>query len=237
MKAKALVRALLVAGLSTALVTGCSDNAVSSLFSSSQAATMGDRVATRPVPASASTAALPDFSTLVEKYGPAVVNISVTETLKTSDSPLSNLDRNDPFWQFFGDLPFHKTPPNALMRGVGSGFIVSPDGVILTNAHVVDNAKEVTVKLTDRREFKAKVIGKDDQSDVAVIKIDARNLPTVKLGDSSQVKVGEWVVAIGSPFGFDNSVTAGIVSAKARSLGESYVPFLQTDVAVNQGNS
>jgi serine protease Do len=189
------------------------------------------------VPAPPSSPALPDFSPLVEKYGPAVVNISVTETVKTSETPFANLDRSDPFWRFFRDLPFSQTPPNALMRGVGSGFIVSPDGVILTNAHVVDNAKEVTVKLTDRREFKAKVVGKDDQSDVAVIKIDAHNLPTVRLGDSSKLKVGEWVAAIGSPYGFDNSVTAGIVSAKARSLGESYVPFLQTDVPVNPGNS
>ena len=124
------------------------------------------------------------------------------------------------------------------MRGEGSGFIVSPDGVILTNAHVVDDARKVTVKLTDRREFEAKVIGSDAKSDVAVLKIDAKNLPVVKLGDPRSLQVGEWVVAIGSPFGFENSVTAGIVSAKGRNLpDDTYVPFIQTDVAVNPGNS
>src|ERR1051325_10429443 len=216
MKAKPLVRALLVAGLSTVFVAGCS-RSIESLLPLSRAFAQPAQVQTRPLPLPSTAAALPDFSSLVEKYGPAVVNISVTETVKTQGTPFPNLDQNDPFWQFFRNLPIPKTPPNALMRGLGSGFIVSPDGVILTNAHVVDNAREVTVKLTDRREFKAKVLGKDDQSDVAVIKIDAHNLPIVKLGDSSKVKVGEWVVAIGSPFGLDNSVTARIASAKARS--------------------
>jgi serine protease Do len=236
MKAKPIARALLVAGLATGLVAGCG-NGSASFFPTSQAATNPEQIQTRPVPAAA--AALPDFSAMVAKYGPAVVNISVTETMKTGGDmqQFQGIDPNDPFWKFFGQM-IPKTPPHALLRGLGSGFIVSPDGVILTNAHVVDNAKEVTVKLTDRREFKAKVIGKDDASDVAVIKINAHDLPTVHLGDSSNVKVGEWVVAIGSPFGFDNSVTAGIVSAKGRSLpGSGYVPFLQTDVAVNPGNS
>jgi serine protease Do len=124
------------------------------------------------------------------------------------------------------------------MRGLGSGFIVSPDGYILTNAHVVDHASHVTVRLTDRREFTAKVVGSDKASDVALLKIDAKNLPTVKIGSSRDAKVGEWVVAIGSPYGFENSVTAGIVSAKSRSLPDAtYVPFIQTDVAVNPGNS
>jgi serine protease Do len=124
------------------------------------------------------------------------------------------------------------------VRGQGSGFIISPDGRILTNAHVVDGAKEVDVKLTDRREFQAKVLGIDPYSDVALIKIEAHDLPTVKLGNPSETQVGDWVVAIGSPFGFENTVTAGIVSAKGRSLpGEAYVPFIQTDVAVNPGNS
>ena len=123
-------------------------------------------------------------------------------------------------------------------QGVGSGFIINPDGYILTNAHVVADASEVKVKLTDKREFKAKVIGVDRRTDVALIKIDGSRLPTVKIGDSSQAKVGEWVAAIGSPFGFENSVTAGIISAKARALpDDSYVPFLQTDVAINPGNS
>ncbi|MEJ0049291.1 MAG: trypsin-like peptidase domain-containing protein [Rhodospirillales bacterium] len=121
---------------------------------------------------------------------------------------------------------------------MGSGFIVSQDGIVLTNAHVVDGATEVTVKLTDQREFRAKVLGSDKASDVAVLKIDARDLPTVRLANSDDVKVGEWVLAIGSPFGFENSATAGIVSAKARSLpDENYIPFIQTDVAVNPGNS
>ena len=239
MNAKPLVRALLIAGIGGGLATGC--GAIGSPFSSpSHAAahpTQSARSEARPP--SASVAALPDFSGLVDKYGPAVVNISVTENVKAADvsQPPQGIDPNDPFWQFFRGLPWQKGQPSVPMRGLGSGFIVTPDGVVLTNAHVVDNAKEVTVKLTDRREFTAKVIGKDDQSDVAVLKIDAHNLPTVRLGDDSQVKVGEWVVAIGSPFGFDNSVTAGIVSAKERSLGGSYVPFLQTDVAVNPGNS
>jgi serine protease Do len=133
-----------------------------------------------------------------------------------------------------GGAPQQPTPT----RGQGSGFIVSADGYILTNAHVVENADQVTVRLTDRREYTAKVVGSDKQSDVALLKVDAKNLPTVKLGDSRKANVGEWVVAIGSPFGFENSVTAGIVSAKARSLPDSnYTPFIQTDVAVNPGNS
>ena len=124
------------------------------------------------------------------------------------------------------------------VRGQGSGFIVSADGIILTNAHVVKDAKEVTVKLTDRREFRAKVLGSDAKTDIAVLKIDAKNLPTVPLGNTKDLKVGEWVLAIGSPFGFENTVTAGVVSAKGRSLpDDSYVPFIQTDVAVNPGNS
>jgi serine protease Do len=184
---------------------------------------------------------LPDFTALVDRYGPAVVNISVSGSLKVSQEEqprMPQLNPNDPFSQFFHNFPMPKAPPSGAIRGVGSGFIVSPDGIILTNTHVVDDAKEVTVRLTDNREFRAKVIGKDEASDVAVLRIEAKNLPTVKLGDSAHVKVGEWVVAIGSPYGFDNTVTAGIVSAKARSLGsDSYVPFLQTDAAVNPGNS
>jgi serine protease Do len=239
-KANSLVHTLLVAGLSAGLAAGCSGANGNLVAKNSVVATNASPAETSlgsSMPSAAS--ALPDFSSLVEKYGPAVVNISVTESMRTSGGTqeLPNIDPNDPFWQFFRSLPMPKAPPHALMRGVGSGFIVSADGVILTNAHVVDNAKEVTVRLTDRREFKAKVVGKDDQSDIAVLRIRASHLPTVELGDSSQLKVGQWVVAIGSPYGFDNSVTAGIVSAKARSLGESYVPFVQTDVPVNPGNS
>jgi len=170
-----------------------------------------------------------------------VVNVSVEGTTKTAvEGPdLGNMDPDDPFFQFFkqfrGQMPHGQTLP---MRGLGSGFIVSPDGYILTNAHVVDHASHVTVRLTDRREFTAKVVGSDKQSDVALLKIDAANLPVVKIGSSRDAKVGEWVVAIGSPYGFENSVSAGIVSAKSRSLPDAtYVPFIQTDVAVNPGNS
>ncbi len=198
-------------------------------------------VTTQPVPATSpiAVASLPDFSALVAKYGPAVVNISVTETEKTAAmSPEPHgLDRNDPFYWFFRQLPM-PAPHEYSLQGIGSGFIVRPDGVILTNAHVVDNASDVTVKLIDRREFKAKVLGVDKQSDIAVLKINATNLPTVNVGNSADVKVGEWVVALGSPFGFENSATAGIVSAKLRRLPqENYIPFIQTDVAVNPGNS
>jgi serine protease Do len=148
------------------------------------------------------------------------------------------MDPNDPFFQFFRQFKIPMPRGDVPVQGVGSGFIVSPDGVILTNAHVVAGATDVTVKLTDKRELKAKVIGVDKPSDVAVLKIDARNLATVKLDPVDDVKVGEWVVAIGSPYGFENSVTSGIVSAKSRTLpDESYVPFIQTDVAVNPGNS
>lgn len=181
---------------------------------------------------------LPDFTALVEQYGPAVVNISTTARIRTrlrqNDIPG---EPGDPVYEFF--RRFQAPPPGDVMRkGVGSGFIVSADGYILTNAHVVDDAVEVTVKLTDNREFNAKVVGVDRRTDVALVKIDSRDLPTVKIGDASKVKVGEWVAAIGSPFGLENSVTAGIVSAKSRSLpDENYVPFIQTDVAINPGNS
>jgi len=183
---------------------------------------------------------LPDFSSLVRAYGPAVVNISVKANVKTSGAQfpsLPGLGPDDPFSQFFRGFPAPRggTVP---VRGEGSGFIISPDGTILTNAHVVADATNVTVKLTDRREFEAKVLGVDDKTDVAVIKINAKDLPVVHFSKGDNVQVGEWVVAIGAPFGFDNSVTAGIVSAKGRTLPDgSYVPFLQTDVAINPGNS
>ena len=182
---------------------------------------------------------LPDFSRLVEQQGPAVVNISVTGATRTSAQmpSLPGFGPEDPFSQFFRGFPGpgHDSVP---LRGEGSGFIVAPDGVILTNAHVVEGAEKVTVKLRDRREFEAKVLGQDEASDVAVLKIDARDLPAVRLGDPNALKVGQWVVAIGAPFGFDNSVTAGIVSALGRNLpDDAYVPFIQTDVAINPGNS
>jgi len=190
--------------------------------------------------ASPASALLPDFTDIVERNGPAVVNISVTHDVKAEAAMPQGpgLGPDGPFSEFFHRLP-EAVPHGAIPEhGMGSGFIVSPDGVILTNAHVVDGASEVTVKLTDRREFRAKVIGSDKPSDVAVLKIDATGLPTVKLGNSVNEKVGEWVLAIGSPFGFENSVTSGIVSAKSRSLPDgTYIPFIQTDVAVNPGNS
>ncbi len=196
-----------------------------------------------------SVAQLPDFTELVEKQGAAVVNISTTQAATRSalSRQLPQLDENDPFYEFFrrfmpnpdqGQGPRGQGPREFHAQSLGSGFIITADGYILTNAHVIDSAEEVTVRLTDKREFKAKVIGADRRTDVALIKIEAAGLPTVRFGDASKLKVGEWVVAIGSPFGFDNTVTAGIVSAKGRSLPqENFVPFIQTDVAVNPGNS
>lgn len=205
-------------------------------------------------PSTAPRMLVPDFSQLAEQYGPAVVNISVTHDGKQASAGKGQsampqlppgMDQNDPLFQFFRH--FYGAPggddgdggdDSGPTRSLGSGFIVSPDGYILTNAHVVDDASHVTVKLTDKREFTAKVVGSDKASDVALIKIDAKDLPIVKIGDPSKTKAGEWVVAIGSPYGFDNTVTAGIVSAKARALpDENYTPFIQTDVPVNPGNS
>ena len=198
------------------------------------------------VPVPAPMIALPDFSVIAAHNGPAVVNISVTGTTRTSldGNEMARGQRGDPF----GDDPFFEffrrfQGPQQRQRevpthGIGSGFIISPDGVILTNAHVVRDAREVTVKLTDRREFRAKVLGSDPKTDVAVLKIDAKNLPVVPLSRTNDLKVGEWVLAIGSPYGLESTVTAGVVSAKGRSLGDdSNVPFIQTDVAVNPGNS
>jgi serine protease Do len=190
------------------------------------------------VPA-AVAAQLPDFTELVEKQGPAVVNISTTQKARVQAVPqIPNLQEDDPFYEFFRRFIPNPGPREFQSQSLGSGFIISADGYILTNSHVVDAADEITVKLTDKREFKAKVIGADRRTDVALIKIEASSLPLLKIGDPSKLKVGEWVVAIGSPFGFENSVTAGIVSAKGRSLPqENFVPFIQTDVAVNPGNS
>ncbi|MHB1620668.1 MAG: DegQ family serine endoprotease [Sulfuricella sp.] len=185
---------------------------------------------------------LPDFTDLVEKQGPAVVNVSITQTVSQEEMfpQIPNLPENDPFFNFFRRFnpPHGGIPREFESKAMGSGFIISADGYILTNAHVVDGADEVTVRLTDKREFKAKVIGTDPTTDVALIKINATGLPKVTIGNPAQLKVGEWVAAIGSPFGFENSVTAGIVSAKGRSLPqENYVPFIQTDAAINPGNS
>jgi serine protease Do len=196
-----------------------------------------------PLGAYAQARELPDFTDLVEKAGPAVVNISTAQTARAHPQvpQMPDLDENDPFFEFFRRFmppDSGQSPHEFSTRSLGSGFIISADGYILTNAHVVDGADEITVRLTDKREFKAKVIGADKRTDVALIRIDAAGLPVVKLGDPNKLRVGEWVLAIGSPFGFDNTVTAGIVSGKARSLPqENLVPFIQTDAAVNPGNS
>ncbi|MDP2817178.1 MAG: DegQ family serine endoprotease [Polaromonas sp.] len=236
---------LVVALLAAGAIGGAGVSAFNTMHPAAIAAAPPALVAAVP----GSSIALPDFSQITERYGPAVVNISVTGSTRVSnDSPFAQGDNDegasgDPFAELFKRFqqgqgrpggPQQETPT----RGQGSGFIVSADGIILTNAHVVRGAKEVTVKLTDRREFRAKVLGADPKTDVAVLKIEAGNLPVVTLGKTSELKVGEWVLAIGSPFGFENTVTAGVVSAKGRSLpDDSSVPFIQTDVAINPGNS
>lgn len=192
-------------------------------------------------------ASLPDFTTLVQKYGDAVVNISTTVKKGSATNPqtynMPDIPEDSPFYdffkKFFGQPPEGGgTQPFEERSSLGSGFIISSDGYVITNNHVVSDADEVTVRLVDRREFKAKIVGTDERSDIAVLKIDGHDLPVVKLGDSDKLKVGEWVLAIGSPFGFDHSATAGIVSAMGRSLpNENYIPFIQTDVAINPGNS
>ncbi len=193
-----------------------------------------------PVAGNPAGVALPDFTQIVSHNGPAVVNIRVVGTTKVSQRQMPQFDEDDPFFEFF--RRFQPQQPRGggrgeLVYGAGSGFIVSPDGVILTNAHVVRDADEVTVKLQDRREFRAKVLGSDPKTDVAVLKIEAKNLPVVPIGNTRNLQVGEWVLAIGSPYGLESSVTAGVVSAKGRSLPNDPVPFIQTDVAVNPGNS
>ena len=257
LKSKKLVAALLAAGV----LGGAGVVAVEHAHTPARAQAVTAQVAPAANTA-APTVAMPNFSAITAQYGPAVVNISTSGTRKVS---MNGADGDDDeaapaaqrgaqgippemqdFLRRFGMPPgaFGGAPggrggaQEAPMRGQGSGFIVSADGLILTNAHVVRGADEVTVKLTDRREFKAKVLGQDDKTDVAVLKIDATGLPTLPLGNTRTLAVGEWVLAIGSPFGFENSVTAGVVSAKGRSLpDEGMVPFIQTDVAVNPGNS
>lgn len=203
-------------------------------------------------PVFAQTRELPDFTELIDTQGAAVVNISTVQTHSTSGNQMipgmPNIPEDSPFYEFFrrhsphGNIPKellpHGAPREFESKSLGSGFIISADGYILTNAHVVNSADEITVKLNDKREFRAEIIGADRKTDIALLKIEASNLPKVTQGDPSQLRVGEWVVAIGSPFGFESSVTAGIVSAKGRSLAqENYVPFIQTDVAINPGNS
>jgi serine protease Do len=212
------------------------------------ASALAQAPAALPSAAAAAVRGLPDFTDLVEQVGPSVVNIRTSEKV-ASRANASGMDEDMlEFFRRFGvpipNLPQRpqqrpqqpQQPEEEQARGVGSGFILTQDGYVMTNAHVVEGASEVIVTLTDKREFKAKIIGSDKRTDVAVVKIEAKGLPAVKVGDVNRLKVGEWVMAIGSPFGLENSVTAGIVSAKQRDTGE-YIPFIQTDVAINPGNS
>ena len=200
-----------------------------------------------PVSAPVEVRGLPDFTVLVDQVGPAVVNIRTIERVRQGAGPAAPNDLMEEFFRRFG-VPM---PPGVgprgpqgpqggpgveRPRGVGSGFILSADGFIMTNAHVVEGADEVVVTLTDGREFSARVVGADRRTDIAVVKIEATRLPTVRIGDVSRLRVGEWVMAIGSPFGLESTVTAGIVSARQRETGE-FLPFIQTDVAINPGNS
>jgi len=203
-----------------------------------------------PAQAQSPAVQLPDFADLAERVGPAVVNIRTTARLGTIHGrglpQIPGLDENDPFYEFFRRFfpqpqpgPQQRPGPRGdrqVPRGLGSGFIISADGYVMTNHHVVEGSEQITVTLADKREFSAKLIGSDQRTDVALLKIDASGLPAARIGDSNRLRVGEWVIAIGSPFGLENTVTAGIVSAKARETGE-FLPFIQTDVAVNPGNS
>lgn len=222
----------LVAGLCTSVLLGLGAPAFSSELS----------------PQTTVQAGLPDFTRLVEGSAPAVVNISTRQKARNAgrgrnEFMIPDLDGLPPIFREFFEhaLPMPRTPNGGAQpeaQSLGSGFIISADGYVLTNNHVVADADEIIVRLSDRSELTAELVGTDPRTDVAVLKLDAKNLPTVALGKSSDLKVGEWVLAIGSPFGFDHSVTAGIVSAKGRSLpNENYVPFIQTDVAINPGNS
>ena len=206
-----------------------------------------------PARAQAPAAQLPDFADLVERVGPAVVNIRTTARLgaihgRGGVPQIPGMDENDPFYDFFrrffpqpqpGPGPQQRPGPRGdrqVPRGLGSGFIISTDGYVMTNHHVVEGSEQITVTMADKREFSAKLIGSDQRTDVALLKIEATGLPAVRIGDPNKLRVGEWVIAIGSPFGLESTVTAGIVSAKARETGE-FLPFIQTDVAVNPGNS
>jgi serine protease Do len=238
MRLSKITYALIAAGVGAGLATGYAQLDTLSV-GAAHAATQPPALATQlaaPVPH------LPDFTALVDRAGASVVNISTFHAKGKGIPDLEELDEDSPFFEFykrFGGIP--NSPgmrPQQPARGLGSGFIVSPDGFIVTNAHVVDGASEVIVKLTDRREFTARVVGSDKRTDIALVKIDATNLPALDLAGKPAVKRGEWVIAIGSPFGFDNSVSAGVVSGVHRALPDGQmVPFIQTDVAVNPGNS
>ena len=232
-----------LAGVSIALAGSAGAFDFKSLLAGPDSSPKMVRTATvpaEPVPKVAGT--VPNYRAIVQQAGPAVVGVTVEGTHRLTAEELPPGLQDDPFFQFFRGLPGFQPrgrgAPQQPFRGQGSGFIVSADGLILTNAHVVREAKEVTVKLSDRREYSAKVLGADPATDVAVLRIDAKDLPTVRLGDPKQLQVGDPVLAIGSPFGFEQTATQGIVSAKGRSLpGDAVVPFIQTDAAVNPGNS
>lgn len=232
MKQKLIVASLIAAGFLAGTVTP-PGNLATSLTAPAHATVVNAAQAV------AGATVLPDFTSIVERNGRAVVNISVVQDVgQQAGGAAPQLQPGDPFYEFFRRFGVPGPQERQPARGMGSGFIVSTDGLVLTNAHVVAGAKEVTVKLTDKREFRAQVLGVDRPTDVALLKIEAQNLPTVRLGSAADLRVGEWVAAIGSPYGFENTVTSGIVSAKWRSLPDgAYVPFIQTDVAVNPGNS
>jgi serine protease Do len=249
--AKRLTLALCAAGVIGGAVGAIAvehNNATAAAAAATAAAPAAAPVAATPAPVAgapvAAGVALPDFTQIVSHNGPAVVNVRVVGTTKVAQRQMPQFDEDDPFFEFFRRFqPQQPQQPRGgngrgeLVYGAGSGFIVSPDGVILTNAHVVRDADEVTVKLQDRREYRAKVLGSDPKTDVAVLKIDAKNLPVVPLGNTRNLQVGEWVLAIGSPYGLESTVTAGVVSAKGRNIDQNGVQFIQTDVAVNPGNS
>ena len=253
MSAKRLTLALCAAGVIGGAVGAVAvnhNNATAAAEAAAVAAQAPAAATGVPVPAAAAPVAgnpaavgLPDFTKIVSHNGPAVVNVRVVGSTKVAQrQQMPQFDEDDPFFEFFRRFQQPQQPRGngggrELVYGAGSGFIVSPDGVILTNAHVVRDADEVTVKLQDRREYRAKVLGSDPKTDVAVLKIDAKNLPVVPVGNSRSLQVGEWVLAIGSPYGLESSVTAGVVSAKGRNIDTNGVQFIQTDVAVNPGNS
>jgi len=241
MTVRTVVRNPLVAGVVGVVLGAAPLAALYSVAAPTMAHAQGSpppAAVTSASPRSGVAVMLPDFTTLVKKFGPAVVNIRVIEKAPEEEGNDNPFGPNSPFAPFFRGLPFQAPPQEEPIRGEGSGFVIRPDGLILTNAHVVEGATRVTVQLTNRREYTAKVIGVDKTADVAVIKIATNGLPTVNLGDSNSLQVGQWVLAIGAPFGFENSATAGIVSAKGRTLPDSgYVPFIQTDVPINPGNS
>jgi serine protease Do len=226
-------------------MTSKTGSAILSALMVAGASLMSPTVAQAAAPTvAAAVAGLPDFADMVDKVGPAVVNIRTTERVRQGQGQGQGDEEMQEFLRRFfggqmaprGRRGMPQQEEQEVQRGVGSGFIISDDGYVLTNAHVVEGADEVTVTLTDRREFKAKVLGADRRTDVALLKVDGKGLPNVRIGDSNRIRAGEWVIAIGSPFNLENTVTAGIISAKSRDTGE-YLPLIQSDVAVNPGNS